>query len=77
MGPNLGDLAGWLALGAVLGFLYAWRNVKSPPGGNDQSYMKGYIFGARATSGLIFACLGAIGGAMVWSAAALLYWAVT
>ena len=80
------NLLGWIALGAVAGFIYAWRRTSSssaraqadldvvPDKTAGKGYVIGRIQGLRLGVITIFALIGAVAGALIWSAASLLVW---
>ncbi len=82
------NLLGWIALGAVAGFIYAWRRTRAssararadldavPDETAGRQYVIGRIQGLRLGAGTIFALIGAAAGALIWSAASLLVWAL-
>lgn len=81
---HIANLVGWLALGGIGGFYYAWRStrdayrealdkhVKGMEPGPARGYTRGYILGWRQVVGLLYAFWGAIAGAVIWAAATAL-----
>ena len=80
------NLLGWITLGAVAGFIYAWRRTRAssararadldvvPNETTGRRYVIGRIQGLRLGAGTIFALIGAVAGALIWSVASLLIW---